>query len=118
MNIVNVGWRGFGLSLVLVVCPAALADEVDDYIKAAMYRQHIPGLTLAVLREGKVIKAQGYGLASVELNVPAKPETVFELASATKPFVATAIMLLAQDGKLSLEAVSYTHLTLPTILRV
>ncbi len=103
MNLINLGWRGFGLSLVLIVCPATLADEVDDYINAAMSRQHIPGLTLAVLRDGKVIKSQGYGLASVELNVPAKPETVFELASATKPFVAMAIMLLAQEGKLSLE---------------
>lgn len=79
------------------------ADEVDDYLEAAMSRQHIPGLSLAVIRDGALVKAQGYGLASVELEAPAGAETVYELASATKPFVATAIMLLAQDGKLSLE---------------
>ena len=79
------------------------ADEVDLYIKTSMARQHIPGLSLVVIRDGKIIKSKAYGLASVELNVPARPETVYELASATKPFVATAIMLLVQDGKISLE---------------
>jgi CubicO group peptidase (beta-lactamase class C family) len=80
-----------------------VSDAVDDYIKKAMSRQHIPGLSLVVTRDGKVIKAKGYGLASLELGVPARPETVYELASATKPFVATAIMLLVQDGKIGLE---------------
>jgi CubicO group peptidase (beta-lactamase class C family) len=80
-----------------------VSDAVDDYIKKALSRQHIPGLSLVVLRDGKVIKAKGYGLASLELGVPARPETVYELASATKPFVATAIMLLMQDGKIDLE---------------
>ena len=80
-----------------------VSDAVDDYIKKAMSRQHIPGLSLVVVRDGKVVKAKGYGLASLELGVPASPETVYELASATKPFVATAIMLLVQDGKIGLE---------------
>jgi D-alanyl-D-alanine carboxypeptidase len=79
------------------------ADEVDRYIRTAMARQHIPGLSLVVIRDGKTIKASGYGLASVELNVPARPETVYELASATKPLVAAAIVLLAQDGRLNLD---------------
>jgi CubicO group peptidase (beta-lactamase class C family) len=78
-------------------------DAVDLYINASMTRQHIPGLTLAVILDGKVKKAKAYGLASVELNVPATPETVYELASATKPFVATAVMLLVQDGIIRLE---------------
>ena len=80
-----------------------VSDAVDDYIKKAMSRQHIPGLSLVVVRDGKVVKAKGYGLASLELGVPASPETVYGLASATKPFVATAILLLVQDGKISLE---------------
>jgi len=79
------------------------ADDVDLYIKTSMARQHIPGLSLVVIRDGKILKARGYGLASVELNVPAGPDTVYELASATKPLVATAIMLLVQDGKIALE---------------
>jgi CubicO group peptidase (beta-lactamase class C family) len=79
------------------------ADAVDVYIKTSMSRQHIPGLTLAVIHDGKIKKARAYGLASVELNVPARPETVYELASATKPFVATAVMLLVRDGRIRLE---------------
>jgi D-alanyl-D-alanine carboxypeptidase len=78
-------------------------DDVDLYIKTSMARQHIPGLSLAVIRDGKILKARGYGHASVELNVPARPETVYELASATKPFVAVAVMSLVQDGKIGLE---------------
>jgi CubicO group peptidase (beta-lactamase class C family) len=78
------------------------ADEVDDYIRTSIARQHIPGLSLVVIRDGQIVKAKGYGLASVELKAPARPETVYELASATKPLVAAAIMLLVQDGKVNL----------------
>jgi CubicO group peptidase (beta-lactamase class C family) len=79
------------------------ADEIDNYIEKSMSRQHIPGLSLAIIRNGKIVKARGYGLASIQLNVPATPNTVYELASATKPLVATAILILSQDGKLSLD---------------
>jgi D-alanyl-D-alanine carboxypeptidase len=85
-------------------------DEVDDYIRTSIVRQHVPGLSLVVIRDGKIVKAKGYGLASVELNAPARPETVYELASATKPLVATAIMLLVQDGKVNLEGEVSKHL--------
>jgi hypothetical protein len=67
-----------------------VSDLVDRYITGSMARQHIPGLSLVVIRDGEIVKAKGYGLASLELHVPAKPETVYELASATKPFVAAA----------------------------
>lgn len=81
----------------------AYADKVDDYIKTQMQKQHIPGLSLAVVKDGKVIKAQGYGLANVELGVPAKPETVYKIGSVSKQFIAAGIMLLIQDGKIRLE---------------
>jgi CubicO group peptidase (beta-lactamase class C family) len=79
------------------------ADKIDDYIKRQMTRQHIPGLSLAVVRDGKIIKTKGYGLADVESNVPAKPETVYQLASVTKQFVAAGIMLLVEEGKIGLD---------------
>ena len=47
------------------------ADEVDDYVAAQMRRKHIPGLSLAVVKDGKLLKAKGYGLANVETNTPA-----------------------------------------------
>ena len=96
------------LAATLLLAPLATSsaqqrDAVDEYVERAMAQQHIPGLSLAVIRNGRVIKAKGYGLANVEHRVAATPSTVYELASTTKPFVATAILLLAQDGKLKLD---------------
>lgn len=81
----------------------ALADKVDEYIEAEMRRQHIPGLSLAVVHGGKVVKTKGYGLANIELNVHATPNTVYQLQSITKSFVASGILLLVEDGKLGLD---------------
>jgi CubicO group peptidase (beta-lactamase class C family) len=47
-----------------------LSARVDDGVRAQMKEQNIPGVSLAVMRDGKIIKATGYGLANVELNVP------------------------------------------------
>ena len=93
----------FALVLLLAATVAVRADNVDDYVKAQMQKQHIPGLSMAVIKDGKIIKAEGYGLANVELNVPAKPETVYKIGSVSKQFLATAIMLLIQEGKLTLD---------------
>jgi len=83
------------------VAPLA-ADEIDDYVTGQLERQNIPGLSLAVVRNGKVIKAKGYGLANLEWNIPATADTAYQLASVSKQFTATAIMLLVEDGKLQL----------------
>ncbi|HEV2668169.1 MAG TPA: serine hydrolase, partial [Blastocatellia bacterium] len=66
----------------------AQADKVDDYIKAEMKNRQIPGLALAVVKNGEAIEMKGYGLASVEFAAPVSPDTVFELASITKQFTA------------------------------
>ena len=79
------------------------SEKVDEYIKAEMLRQNIPGLSLAVVKEGKVIKAKGYGLANVETNVPVTTETVFKIGSVSKPIIAEGIMLLVEEGKISLD---------------
>jgi D-alanyl-D-alanine carboxypeptidase len=91
------------LGILFGCCVMACADDVDDSIKLQMLRRHIPGLSLVVVKDGKVIKSHGYGLANVELNVSASPDTVYPIASVTKPFVASAILLLRQDGKIDLE---------------
>jgi CubicO group peptidase (beta-lactamase class C family) len=93
----------FALVLILTATVAARADKVDDYVKAEMLKQHIPGVTLAVVKDGKIIKAEGYGLANVELNVPARPETVFKIGSVSKQFISAGILLLIQEGKISLD---------------
>jgi len=83
--------------------PAAQPDPVDDYVQAEMQRQQIPGLSLLVARDGKIVLAKGYGLANVELQVPVKPETVFQSGSVGKQFTATAVMMLVEDGKIRLD---------------
>jgi len=62
-----------------------------------------PGASLLVVRDGKPIVRRSYGLADVEGNVAATPTTNYRLASVTKQFTATAILLLKQDGKLTLD---------------
>lgn len=79
------------------------ADSVDDYLKSEMAKRHIPGLTVAVVRDGKIVKEQGYGLADMEASAPATPATVYMLASMSKQFTATGVMLLVQDGKVGLD---------------
>lgn len=100
IRILRLGWL-FGWLFCLPVI--VQADQIDDYIKSQMQEQHIPGLSVAIVREGHVILAKGYGLANVELNAPATADTVYHLASLTKQFTAAAIMLLVQDGKLGLD---------------
>ena len=76
---------------------------VTDYVKAEMQRQHIPGLSLLVVKSGKIVRAEGFGLANVELQVPVKPETVFQSGSVGKQFTATAVMMLVEEGKIGLD---------------
>src|SRR5437763_8260652 len=93
----------FAVILVLCAFTAARADEVEDYAARQWRALHIPGLSLAVVRDGRIIKAQGYGLDNVEWRTPATKETVYEIGSMTKQFTATAIMLLVEEGKVSLD---------------
>jgi len=81
----------------------AQSDQADEYIRAEMQKRHIPGLTLAVLKEGRAIKQKAYGMANVELGVPATIDTVYQIASNTKTFTSVAVMLLVEEGKLSLD---------------
>lgn len=95
-------------ALLLLFTSASLAQEsietkVDAYIAAEMAKQKIPGVSLAIVREGKIILAKGYGLANVEHQVPVKPETIFQSGSMGKQFTATAVMMLMEEGKLNLD---------------
>lgn len=91
------------LSLLLLVVPFAHADEIDDLVRAEMVKSKAPGVAIAVVKDGKVIRTQAYGLANVEHNVPATPDTVFRVASMSKQFCAAATMLLVQEGKASVK---------------
>jgi D-alanyl-D-alanine carboxypeptidase len=100
----------FTILLLFCLHATALADSVDDYVVSQMQKRHIPGLSLAVIKDGKVVKMRGYGLASVELGAPATEDSVYQIGSLTKAFTATAIMLLAEDGRLGLDDKVSKHL--------
>jgi CubicO group peptidase (beta-lactamase class C family) len=103
--------RTLPLALALMLVAAGHADaqagrdvdaRIDEFVRAEMQRQHVPGVAIGVVKNGTVLKAQGYGYANVEHEVPVGPETVFESGSLGKQFTATAVMLQVEDGKLSL----------------
>jgi len=79
------------------------ADSVDDYVRQVMDSKKIPGVSILVRRDGKVIKSQGYGYANVEHEVPATADTIYQSGSMGKQFTAAGILLLEQDGKLALD---------------
>lgn len=81
----------------------AVTTRVDAYVSAQMREQKIPGLALAVVRDGKIIEAKGFGLANVELNVPVKAETLFQTGSVGKQFTSMAVMMLVEEGKVRLD---------------
>jgi CubicO group peptidase (beta-lactamase class C family) len=91
------------MALGIILATRARADQVDAFIEGKMQARQTPGVALAVVRNGEVVKAQGYGLANVEHQVPVKPETVFQSGSVGKQFTATAVMLLVEDGRAALD---------------
>lgn len=77
------------------------AERVDSMM--ADYTGRVPGAAVLVLRDGEPVVRKGYGLADLEQGTPVTPDTRFRLASVSKQFTAAAILLLVQDGSLSLD---------------
>jgi len=97
--------------LALILTPGAFtalaqddtASRIDKFVTSEMQARKIPGVAVAIVRDGKIAVLKTYGIANLEHRIPVKPETVFQSGSIGKQFTAAAIMLLVQDGKLSLE---------------
>ncbi|MEX2282450.1 MAG: serine hydrolase domain-containing protein [Gemmatimonadota bacterium] len=67
-------------ALVLLVCATVTqAQQIDDHIRKQLQTHRLPSLSLVVLKDGKIIKAAGYGLADVKAKTPATPETVYKI---------------------------------------
>lgn len=101
------------LALMFLAASPPTLDDVDDYVRAQMKEQRIPGLALAIVRNGQIVKAAGYGVADVDHDVPVTADTVFEVASITKQFTATLIMMLVEEQKLRLDDKLASFLTDP-----
>jgi CubicO group peptidase (beta-lactamase class C family) len=78
------------------------SEEIDEFVRAEMQRQNVPGIAIGIVQNGDTIKAQGYGYANVEHRVPVNADTIFQSGSLGKQFTATSIMSLVEDGKLAL----------------
>jgi CubicO group peptidase (beta-lactamase class C family) len=78
-------------------------DRIDTFVQEEMARQKVPGVAVAIVHRGSVVKAQGYGMANLEHEVPVTPTTIFQSGSLGKQFTATAVMLQVEDGKLALD---------------
>lgn len=100
----------WGLVLGLVVVAPLPADEVDDIVSSHIQEKGIPGLSLGIVRDGVLVKEAGYGLADLELEAPAKADTIYEIGSITKMFTATAVLMLVEEGKIDLDAPICTYL--------
>jgi CubicO group peptidase (beta-lactamase class C family) len=79
------------------------ADAIDDAVNREMKRFNIPGLSLGIFRDGKLVRKQAYGLADLELSAPAQADDLYEIGSMTKQFTAFLTLMLVEEGKIGLD---------------
>lgn len=84
------------------VSTAELAREIDAFFSQRISADG-PGAVVLAVKDGKVVLRKGYGLANMELGVPIKPAMVFRIGSITKQFTSAGIMMLLEEGKISLD---------------
>ncbi len=80
-----------------------MKDFIEGYVPEVMREARVPGMSIAVLKEGEVVYAEGFGARDVEKGLPATPDTLYGIGSCTKSFVATAVMQLVERGMLRLD---------------
>jgi len=80
---------------------AKALEGFPDWAKKAMADWKVPGLAVAVVKNGEIVLMEGYGVRDVTSQAPVTPDTLFAIGSATKAFTATALALLVDDGKLN-----------------
>lgn len=83
--------------------PSALGATVDAVAQAALQQQGIPGMTVALAKNGAVLYAQGYGLSNLNSSQPTQRAAIFEIGSITKQFTAAIIMKLQEQGQLHVD---------------
>jgi len=80
-----------------------VVPDIEAIVHAAMERQHLPGLSLAVARNGEVLCARGFGRRNVGENLLAGPDTIYSIASISKQFTVAALLQLAERGRLRVD---------------
>lgn len=89
----------------LPLCASSVirADAIDDFVRSRMKQQQLPGVALAVVRDGAVSTVRTFGTANIESGLPVTEDTVFELGSITKQFTAAAILMLVEEDRVILD---------------
>jgi CubicO group peptidase (beta-lactamase class C family) len=82
---------------------AFIKDSIDIYIKREMTRWNLPGMAIAIVKDGKVVFMKGYGYSNINTKTPVTENTVFQIASNSKAFTGTSLALLENYGKLKLD---------------
>ena len=80
-----------------------MLKTLDEYIQDVMTEKQIPGISVAVIREGEPLLAKGYGIANLEHSVPATEKTVYEIASVGKTFTALVVLMFVEAGLIELD---------------
>jgi CubicO group peptidase (beta-lactamase class C family) len=96
-------WSRLASSVACCLLLAAQAEPLDDYVRDQMRKTRLPGVALVVSKAGALQKMEPYGLANIDLNLATTLNSVYPLASATKVFTATAVLMLVEEGKLFLD---------------
>ncbi len=89
--------------------PAPL-DGLDDYVEETLEAWGVPGLGLAVVKDGRVVHARGYGVRDVEEGSPVDEHTIFAIGSSSKAFTTASLAMLADEGELSWDDPATRHL--------
>jgi CubicO group peptidase (beta-lactamase class C family) len=84
--------------------------NLDDQFASQLKKFEIPGATFCLARNGRILLDRAYGWADVDEKIPVKPNSIFRIASLSKPLTALAVLKLIQDGKLSLDANAFALL--------
>lgn len=88
----------------VAISPATTLQELDSRIARLLADAGVPGASVALIEGGKLVWAQGYGYSDLARRTPVTADTVFRAGSVSKSFTAIGVMMLVEDGKLSLEA--------------
>ena len=78
-------------------------EAFDRLVPELMHRYNLPGGALAIVKDGRLVFARGYGLADIQNQEPVQPDSLFRIASLSKQVTAVAALKLVEDGKLDLD---------------
>lgn len=90
------------LSLLLLV-PAARADDLDNFIREQLRKRQVPGLSLAIIQNGKIVDVRSYGVTEKGGSTPVTASTLFQAGSISKSVAAVGALRLTEEGKLALD---------------